>query len=413
MRSTIDEHLFCFKRYSNEDCFYLNVFSGIPSYITKLRFDVIIYHYTFTAMKWNTNEFKMLLSSCSSLKKIAGHKIAIPQDEYVHSDIINDFLSDFEVKTVFTCLPETEYEKVYPKSKSGVENFYTVNTGYIDENAFRKIGTNSLPMHSVRPIDIGYRARKLPYWLGSHGLIKSELTERFLKVSEDAELNIDASNDPQKAFIGTSWYKFLMNCRVVLGCEGGASIHDPAGIIKESVENYVRQHPNSTFGEVEKKCFAGMDGNLVLFALSPRHLECCITKTCQALVEGDYGGVLKPGIHYIEIKKDWSNIKEVLDKCKDVKYCEQIAENAFSEIVLSKSYTYSGFVKFIFMQIEDSMTEELELDGKLITLILKMHLKLLKSFGPLIILLFKIKRILRILLGHLKRLSLSLLKSSS
>ena len=410
MRSTINEHLFCFKRYSKEKCMYLNVFNGIPSYIARLQFDLIIYHYTFTAMKWNTNEFKALLSSCSLLKRIAGHKIAIPQDEYVHSDIINDFLSDFEIKTLFTCLPETEYTKVYPKSKSGVENLYTVNTGYIDENSFRKIGMNSLPMHSVRPIDIGYRARKLPFWLGSHGLIKSELTERFLKVSKGYEMNIDVSNDPQKAFVGMSWYRFLMNCRVVLGCEGGASIHDPAGIIKESVDSYVMQNPDSTFGEVEEKCFPGIDGNLALFALSPRHFECCMTKTCQALIEGEYGGVLKPGIHYIEIKKDWSNIKEVLVKCKDMEYCEKIAEKAFSDVVLSGSFTYSKFVKFVFSKVDSLITKDTDnKNDKNLLRIFKIHLTLLNIFEPLFISLFRIRKFF----SRLKKFSLSLLNTSS
>jgi len=98
---------------------------------------------------------------------------------------------------------------------------------------------------------------------------------------------------------------------------------------------------------LEVACFPGLDGNLKLFALSPRHFEACMTRTCQALVEGEYGGILKPGVHYIEIKKDWSNIPEVIKQIEDVDYCERIADNAYRDIVESGSYTYRNFVQLV------------------------------------------------------------------
>ena len=55
------------------------------------------------------------------------------------------------------------------------------------------------------------------------------------------------------------------------------------------------------------------DGRLQLFAISPRHLEACATRTCQVLVEGEYSGVLRPGEHYIPVRKDLSNLDDVLE----------------------------------------------------------------------------------------------------
>ena len=77
-----------------------------------------------------------------------------------------------------------------------------------------------------------------------------------------------------------------------------------------------------------------------LFAISPRHFECAMTKTCQVLVEGDYQGVLEPGRHYIELKRDYSNLDEVIEKIQDRELCEQIAERAYEEVVASGKYTY-------------------------------------------------------------------------
>jgi hypothetical protein len=110
------------------------------------------------------------------------------------------------------------------------------------------------------------------------------------------------------------------------------------------VESYAAEKPDESFENVEKKCFKGLDGNLCLFAISPRHFEACITKTCQALVEGEYAGIFKPGIHYIEIKKDWSNIEEVIRIIRDIDLCEKMAEQAYRDIVLTGDYTYRKFV---------------------------------------------------------------------
>jgi hypothetical protein len=325
---------------------------GIPSYVSRIHFDLVVYHYTFFALKWDFNKFEKLEKRYSRLKYVRGYKIAIPQDEYIYSDAVNDFFRSFGIKMVFTCLPESEYQKVYPREKSGLEHYVTVTTGYVDELAVEEIAQR-VSKDTKRPIDIGYRARKVPYWLGRHGTIKWQVGERIRNAAKARGLDVDISCEPKDVFVGREWYRFLQRSRVFLGCEGGASLHDATGEIRQKVEQYVQQHPDAPFEEVEAACFPGMDGNLRLFAISPRHYECCITKTCQALVEGEYNGIFKPDIHYIEIKRNWSNINEVLKKIEDVEYCKQIAENAYRDIVHSGLYTYRRFVQKILEHINE------------------------------------------------------------
>ena len=207
-----------------------------------------------------------------------------------------------------------------------------------------KIVKNFYSPHSQRRLDIGYRARMLPFWLGSHGTIKWKLTDLFLDKTKETGLLVDLSNDDKKVFVGDDWYKFLADTRVVLGCEGGASLLDVDGSIRKRVDAYVEKHASASFDEVEKACFCGLDGNLGLFAISPRHFEACMTRTCQVLVEGNYFGIFKPNIHYIELKKDFSNVEEVIEKIKDIKLCETIAENSFRDIIINSDYTYRKFV---------------------------------------------------------------------
>jgi len=351
-RNTIDEHLYAFARYSGEECHYLNVFFGIPRYITRISFDLVVYHYTFTSLKWDgAPRFRAYLKKFGALKEIPGYKVAIPQDEYVNSSIMCEFFSEFGVKTVFTCLDPKDYEKIYPQVHSGLDHYITVLTGYIDERSIEKV-VGFMKPHTDRAIDVGYRARKLPFWLGRHSLIKWQLTERFLEAYRETGNSIDLSNDYKDVFVGKDWYRFLGDCRVVLGCEGGASLHDPDGSIRACVEEYTTSHPEASFEEVERACFAGLDRNLDLYAISPRHFEACITKTCQALVEGHYAGIFKPGIHYIEIKKDWSNIEEVIQTIEDKALCEKIAERAYSDIILSGEFTYRRFVRSILNHVQ-------------------------------------------------------------
>ena len=113
---------------------------------------------------------------------------------------------------------------------------------------------------------------------------------------------------PSDTLFGDEWFRALAASRWTLGVEGGASILDRDGGIREATERYVAEHPDASFDEIEAACFPGRDGELALFAISPRHLEACATRTGQILVEGDYSGVLEPGRHYLPVRPDLSNL---------------------------------------------------------------------------------------------------------
>ncbi len=99
-----------------------------------------------------------------------------------------------------------------------------------------------------------------------------------------------------------------------------------------------------SFDELEAKCFPGRDGELALFAISPRHLEACATRTVQILVEGSYSGVLQPGVHYLELKRDLSNLDAVLETVA-AEDSREIAERAYADIVASGRFTYRRLVE--------------------------------------------------------------------
>ncbi len=360
MRESIKSHLYSFANYlKNAKNFYLNVAFPIPNYIFHIDFDLLIFHTTFLSrLKWSFIPYKEFIRDYKSLKKIKAVKIIFPQDEFIRSNVICEFINDFEIDVVFTTSGKDEWDKIYPYVDKNRVKFHTVLTGYLDEHTVERV-KKLLKNNEKRPIDIGYRVTKVPYSLGYHGYMKEEIAHIFKKHASDNGLKIDISTKEEDIFLGFDWYNFLLRCKYIIGIEGGSSLLDFDGSIRKKVEKYLEKHPEADFHEVKRNCLDNLDGGLKLFAISPRHLESCITKTCQILIEGEYNGILKAWLHYIPVKKDYSNIKEVINLIKEDSLRKEIVERAYKDIVESGKFTYKEFVKKIIkLSLEDRYQKE-------------------------------------------------------
>ncbi len=350
MRATVSEHLYSFEKYSGHNVFYSNTYYNdtISEEINSVEFDLIIFHTIFFSHRWEIEEFTEFIRSdkLKQLKESSAVKIAIPQDEWIYTDALCEFINIFGVTHVFSVSPESEWEKIYSKVESDKVKYHKVLTGYLDPGRLEKIkklSNEKLPY----TIDIGYRARGGRKWLGKHGYMKGEIAEVFKNATLGTEISTNISIDEIDVLLGDEWFRFMMACRYFIGIEGGSSIHDPKGEIKNAVEEYERKHPNAGFEQVRDACYQGQDGNLNFFALSPRQLEACATRTCQILIEGEYDGVLKPGLHYIELKKDYSNLKQVIQSLTNEKKRKAIVDRAYKDIVESGKYGYDVFANSV------------------------------------------------------------------
>ena len=215
-RIHVHEHLFSFRNYiEGNDYYYFNACNGIPRYLTIPDFEGVIVHYSFLIRRYNKKYFEDWKKKIRNLRMIKGYKIGISQDEYAESDELCDILKEFGIRSVFTCIPECDYEKVFPPNKITLDRIETVLAGYIDERTAdrlkRKIKTR-------RSIDVGYRALKHPYWLGWHSQLKYMVGEIFKERLSQDNLRSDISLNIKDVFHGNQWYRFLLKCRVVLGC---------------------------------------------------------------------------------------------------------------------------------------------------------------------------------------------------
>jgi hypothetical protein len=362
MRTTIEEHLYSFLRYADAYCYYLMLDIGketynssvpIPDYIKKIDFDIILFHYGFISSRWGGDEcYKNAFAQVQPLRDSKAVKAVMAQDEYNNSKAIVNFVNEFNIQVVFSVSPESEWAQLYEGVDFQKVKFHKVLTGYLDDKGIKTI--NRFLKNTKKDIDIGYRARNLPQWLGRHGYMKTTIADEFNKALKKFNLNTSISTNPKDTFIGLGWYKFMVRCKYMIGVEGGATVHDRDGSIAKKGAAYLKAHPDCSFEEIEQACFPGMDGKLQLIAISPRHLEACATRTCQLLVESTFNGILKPWVHYIPIKPDLSNIDEVLEFVKRDDKRREITENAYRDIVLSGKWSYRHAVKFV---IDSCMAE--------------------------------------------------------
>lgn len=357
LRSTVRDSIFCFEKYSDNVIYYLNTarLKTIPEHIYKIKFDLIIFHTSFMSFRWGQeNEYKRLNVLIDYFKKLQCIKAATPQDEWIHTDLLNDFINDFNISHVFSVASETEWPIIYNKVDFSKVKFDRILTGYIDPSVVDRFSNSDI---NERKIDIGYRAYKAPPWLGKHGYMKTLIASFFDKKSKETQVIADISVNEKDTFIGDQWYEFLRKCKYFIGVEGGSTVLDRDGKIWEKGVKYISENPLASYEEIENAVFPNQEGTLNLVAISPRHLECCITRTCQILIKGEYNGILLPKKHFIELNDDFSNIDEVISIVKDDKIRESIVNNAFNDIVASEKYSYPHFVEDILSKALSDMSD--------------------------------------------------------
>ena len=346
LRSTVEDHLYSFQRYSRARCFYANVLLGpIPDWMRRVEYDAIVFHTTLlSAMRWAPSLSPTLRERCVALRPVPAVRAAMPQDEFLRSDDLCAFVNDMAIDVVFSVSPESEWSKIYGGVDRDRVRFEPTLTGYLDERTLERIDAIA-GEDGERPTDVFYRAGAERPYLGRHGMLKTEIAHAGRREAQARGMTSDISLSPSDTLFGDDWHRALAASRWTLGVEGGASILDRDGTVRDATDRYVATHSGADFDEVEAACFPGRDGELALYAISPRHLEACATRTGQILVEGDYSGILEPERHFLPLRPDLSNLGDVLERARDEEVRRAMTDAAYEDIVASGSYTYRSFME--------------------------------------------------------------------
>ncbi len=314
-----------------------------PEDILETQFDAVILHYAFLSLRTTGQIFYKWKQASDWIRKLNCRKIAIPQDEIDHAGILDDWLFDWEVDTVFSVHYKPD-GPLYPRTRTCAK-IHNCLPGYINDESARHCATN-ISKHSQRPLDIVYRANHLPYWYGSHAQLKHGIAIEVQKRAKIHNLRIDISTSNKDVIDGEKWLDFMASARCAIGGEGGRSVLDQCGEMKAQVNALLLKHPDATFEQITNGMPEGWDDYHFL-TITPRHLEAVITKTCQLLIKGDYKGILEAGKHYISIKPDFSDLDSALELLNDHSFCENMAEQAYEDIYLSGKYSYRTFANLI------------------------------------------------------------------
>lgn len=334
---TIMEHVGAFERHSQFKVWNVNTWSGFPSALSGLRFRAIVCHYSlFGIVPYRLND-----DFLTYLDQKGSYKAAFFQDEFRYCQIRFDFLNRYRIDCVHTLVEPAHWSHVYQKY-THVPSFVYNIPGYVSDDLLALAEVIVRP-DEEREIDIGYRGRTLPFYMGRGSQEKAEIGRRVLELGGD-DLKLDIAVDEESRIYGDAWYRFLANCRATLGTEAGVSVFDLEDTVRAEYERLIAESPDLTFEEVSERLLGPWEGNVYYRTISPRHFEAAALRVCQILFEGKYSGILRPMEHYIPLKKDFSNWDDVLRSYRDRGLRRELTDNAHRDLVASGQYSYRRFV---------------------------------------------------------------------
>lgn len=336
--ATVIDHIDAFVRHSRHRVAVLSLLGKLPARLDLDRFDVLVIHYSL-ALGYLGDHY-LGPRAKERLAAFRGLKMVFIQDEYRAVNHVHQTLRMIGADVLYTCVPAGEIAKVYPPGElPGVRAINTL-TGFVAPPLLEK----RVPAIAQRAIDVGYRTRKPPFWLGELGFEKWDIVERVRPAAEAAGLRLDLSFREEDRLYGPAWIDFVCACRTMLGVESGASTFDFTGELQQEVDRYMAAHPQVQFREVQQRFLRPYEGRIRLNQISPRHFEAAALRTAMVLYEGEYSGILQPWRHFIPLRKDLANIGEVIAAIRDTVGLQAMVDRAYAEVACNPAYSYQQFV---------------------------------------------------------------------
>jgi hypothetical protein len=335
--STIHDHIQAFTRYSRHDVRVFNPRGLARSRFLDLgEFDVVVIHYSLVVI-WDDYFSKWFRDEVA---RYDGLKVQFLQDEYRWVDDITEAMRAMGIDVLFSVVPQENVPNVYGDRLPGVDVEFTL-TGFVPEN----IVGRSVPPLADRPLDVGYRGRSSPFWLGRLGHEKIQIGRGFLPHAERLGLRCDIAWSESARIYGERWYDWMASCRTMLASESGSSIVDFDGAAERGVRDYLASNPTASYEEVEERVLEPYANGPAINTVSPRVFETAAMRTAMVMFPGEYSEVVRPWDHYLPLEKDFSNVDEIAERIRDLTFLEAMVERSYDELIHSGRYSYRRFVE--------------------------------------------------------------------
>lgn len=300
------------------------------------RFDVVVLLHSVFSNQQNLRRFLLWIVALHDTPKafFIGNEYKLMPEKI-------RFCKQLKIDLLITQSKDEQVSSLY-RNALGCKVACVPNTG-IDPKIFR-------PATELqnRPNVIGYRSNPSIWYMGNDE--KSAITGWFQANESRIGVKVDASLSPSERFDAQGYAEFLNRCRGQFGTESGGDYFELTDRTRNKVNAYTRKYPEATWPEIKSLFFDHYGPSIPMRIISGRQVEAAACKTVQILFEGKYNDYLKPDVHYIPLKKDFSNIDDVMQKFKDDDYCRRITENAY-DLVMSE-LTYEKLIETFSFHLE-------------------------------------------------------------
>jgi hypothetical protein len=201
----------------------------------------------------------------------------------------------------------------------------------LDSDTFR-------PNGGVRPLHLGFRASDEPIYFGHQDRLR--ISEYFQAEAARLGLRVDLSMNHGDRLAPREYAEFLNRCEGQLGTEGGPDCFELTDRTRNAIVAYLQDHPRATVEQIRTVFSKEFAEGIPLKIITGRHLEAAGTKTVQILFEGRYDDYLTPDEDYLALKKDFSNIDDVMRRFRDPSERSRIADHAYDTVRSRLTYEH-------------------------------------------------------------------------
>jgi spore maturation protein CgeB len=289
-----------------------------------------IANYDLIVLLHSTNADSVLPLSLleSYFKDRKGKLLVFVGNEYCLMPEKIDFIKNVEAEFVASQLPKDAARWLYGDCiKSKV---------LLVPHALNSSVYSSYQDHDKRKIDIGFVGDR--YSLAIGDIERTQLIEYFARNDLRQTVNTDIRLGRKIRLPRAKYIRFLNSIRGTIGAESGTYYLEKTDETQKKVEVFLSRYPRATFEEIYDRFFKEYSNPVNGKAISSRHFEPIGTKTCQILLEGKYNNILQPDVHYISLKKDYSNIKDVMSKLGDTDFVKEMTDDAYEYVIDSHTY---------------------------------------------------------------------------
>lgn len=336
--TTTLDYLESFRLFSDWDVHYLHVTENARITFDFSSYDALFHNY---CARFCFDGY-VSQSYIEAARAFEGIKILSVQDEYDFTDKVRQAAISIGFDVFLTCVPKQGLEYVYPKRMFPKTEFLHVLTGYVPSNLAAH-ASNLTPLEK-RPRKISYRGRDIGGRYGRLGFEKLEIGQRMKKLCAARGFETDIATDEKSRIYGDAWFRFLGSCRATLGSESGSNVFDFDGKVAADFEQMSKKLGHiPSYRQFEPRIHH-LEAKIDMGQVSPRLFEAAMMRTPLVLLEGGYSGILTPGVHYIPLKKDYSNVDDVLRQLDDLPALKTMTDRAYADLIASDRYSYRAFV---------------------------------------------------------------------